>query len=135
MMETITAIRKPEVYSYDEICFLSHVLKCSSKDNVVAKLELMAEKLVADKDRSAVFFMPKSTFDIFSVFQGDNSICEFDLDDVSVLVDGFGMYGKEFPAIIIQHLEKKISVLKDFLASGNLVVPVVSQASEFFVLE
>lgn len=124
MTEDFLICKKEEAYSYDELGFIKQTLQNEN----CKKMNLMQNALAEDKENSAVFFMPKESFDIFSMLQGDSSICDFSLEDIEIILDSVknysGVLGKpqnDYKGTLISKLE----VLKKFLSDGNQVKPIV----------
>lgn len=69
--------------------------------------------------------MPKETYDISSIFQGNISICKIDESDIQNFFDSLNK--KETP-LVLRHISGKLKTLLEYLQEGNSVYPVVIQA-------
>ncbi|MDY2825095.1 MAG: hypothetical protein SOT45_04850, partial [Treponema sp.] len=81
-MKKIFILKKPEVYSFDELSFIKKIVEqsdSSSSENkpVLEKLNKMLLSIEETKENTAVFFMPEATYAVFSIFQGETAICDF----------------------------------------------------------
>ena len=54
------------------------------------KIEKLKSALAQNKTSMAIFFMPKQTFDLFSIIQGQKAICQIDLEDIEKMKKVFG---------------------------------------------
>ena len=130
-MDTETFIaEKVEIYTFDELSFLKECEK-----SPFSVLEKLIQALKDEKEKCVVFFMPESSFKIFSVFQGDNSITSFSLQDASNLLTNVQSFSEKNPLQekLKAHMEKKLSALYDFMQKGNGLVPVkIETDSESF---
>lgn len=126
--KTLKIMPKPEAWAYDELDFLSSLQPPSPLQE---KLLALKDALSQDKTQKAVFFMPKNTFDIFSLFQGDNQICEVILEDACALLDFIQEDGNPVPQAAAAHFCEKLTTLKNYLEAGNSVKPVVISVNDF----
>ena len=109
----IYIINKEEAYTYDELDFISQmILKNGENDQpplpakatdlvtksapstnsqlLLDKIEKLKSALAQNKTSMAIFFMPKQTFDLFSIIQGQKAICQIDLEDIEKMKKVFG---------------------------------------------
>lgn len=136
-MKKIFILKKPEVYSFDELSFIKKSVEqsdSSSSENktVLEKLNKMLLSIEESKENSAVLFMPEATYSVFSIFQGETAICDFSQKDSQQLLDILDS-DKETSEIKL-HVSRKLKILNDFFKDGNSAKPVPSQASEFMEL-
>ncbi len=110
---------KPETYTHDELLL---VKECVELPVLSEKLDLLVSALSDKKDRSAIFFMPKSTFDIFSAFQKNAALCQVQIQDVQDMVQSLDASENSEHKI---RLQKKLKILLDYMNLGNSVVPTV----------
>ena len=54
------------------------------------RIEKLKSALAQNKTSMAIFFMPKQTFDLFSLIQGQKAICQIDLADIEKMEKVFG---------------------------------------------
>lgn len=139
MSDIFYALKKPEVYSHDEIKFLKNCVdsqaeKADEYKALQEKLYEMEKAICANRTDTAIFFMPQTTYDIFSIFQGQNSICNFLKEDAQLLMEALSAANQEENRKYVEHVLQKVKILNDFLSAGNSVQPVPSAASEFFIL-
>lgn len=113
---------KEEAYTYDEILFIKN---CNDEERLKEKLELLAKAVKDNKKTSAIFFMPKASYEISSLFQGDILICEIDKSDIQNFFDFLKCKETSF---IQRHVFGKLKTLLEYLQEGNSVYPVVIQA-------
>ena len=138
MTRTISIIKKEEAYSYDELAFIleniipNAVERRNSLSQVFMKLTESVEK---SRTSQAVFFMPKESFDIIALLQGNNAVCEIKKDDIDALSSAFDFIENRNDDFLYSHLQKKISVLKEYLQSGRAVYPVPIQADDFCIVK
>lgn len=135
MAESISIIKKDEAYSYDELNFLEEKLLPLIKDKTLQTavrktLQSLKESLVDNKNSMAIFFMPQTTFNIFSLIQGDNSICKITEEELEALYKTFELADTCKNQPIYSHLQKKIRVLLEYLQQGNDVTPTAIQVDE-----
>ncbi len=131
----IHTINKEEAYTYDELDFIHKIISTTNKlnssyDVISKKIETLKSAIVQNKTSQAIFFMPKNTFDIFSLIQGQKAICQIELKDVETLEKLCNsMDGKTFAPEggLFSHIQKKIHTLLNFLKSGNTAYPVTIQ--------
>ena len=148
MSRKISIITKEEAYTYDELAFLEEKIlplvdEKRQKSDVGEILRTLKASLENQKDSAAVFFMPQNTFNIFSLIQGDNSICKIGKEDVAALykalsvecLDSTNLIDDGEGRTILSHLRKKLQVLNEYLEQGNEVTPTVIAADNFSVLE
>ena len=134
-MKEISIIKKDEAYTYDELAFIEEKILPLVDDGqtsvVAAVLSSLKASLENQKTSSAVFFMPQNTFNIFSLIQGDNSICKITKENIEALYKTFNLIDDWTSQPILKHLQKKRQVLNDFLQQGNAVTPTVIAADNF----
>ncbi|MCR4741397.1 MAG: hypothetical protein K5866_00790 [Treponema sp.] len=140
MPREIQIIKKEEAYSYDELAFLEEKLLPGVADkNLQTALSEKFKNLMASlqnqKSSMAIFFMPKTSFNIFALIQGDNSICQISKEEIQALYKAFDFIAEKDLEPIHAHLQKKIKVLKDYLQAGNEVSPLPIQADNFSSME
>lgn len=139
MMKEISIIKKDEAYTYDELAFIEESLLPLVTDEQKEATEKILLSLKASlenqKTSAAVFFMPEKAFDIFSLIQGDNSICKITKENIEALCKAFDLADDLAGKPIFNHLKKKLQVLNDYLQQGNAVSPTVIAADNFSVLE
>lgn len=136
-MKKIFILKKPEVYSFDELSFIKKIVEqsdSSSSENkpVLEKLNKMLLSIEETKENTAVFFMPEATYAVFSIFQGETAICDFTQKDSQQIIDILNSENDN--SEIKLHILKKLKILNDFFKDGNSAKPVPSQASEFIEL-
>ena len=136
-MKKIFVLKKPEVYSFDELSFIKKIVEqsdSSSSENkpVLEKLNKMLLSIEETKENTAVFFMPEATYAVFSIFQGETAICDFTQKDSQQIIDILNSENDN--SEIELHILKKLKILNDFFKDGNSAKPVPSQASEFIEL-
>lgn len=136
-MKKIFILKKPEVYSFDELSFIKKIVEQSdslSSENkpVLEKLNKMLLSIEENKENTAVFFMPEATYAVFSIFQGETAICDFAQKDSQQIMDILNSENDN--SEIKLHILKKLKILNDFFKDGNSAKPVPSQASEFIEL-
>ncbi len=140
MKKEILVIKKEEAYTYDELDFLEENLLPLVKDEAqkvtIAKvLNSLKFSLENQKMSSAVFFMPQNTFNIFSLIQGDNSICKINKEDIEALYKVFDLPDEWSGQPVYEHLQKKLKILNEYLLQGNSVTPTVIAADNFSVMK
>ena len=74
--------------------------------------------------------MPQTTFNIFSLLQGDNSICKIQKEDIEALNNTFESIDN-CNQPIFKHFKKKLKILNEYLQEGNSVSPTVIAADNF----
>ena len=136
-MKKIFILKKPEVYSFDELSFIKKIVEqsdSSSSENkaILEKLNKMLLSIEETKENTAVFFMPEATYAVFSIFQGETAICDFTQKDSQQIIDILNSENDN--SEIKLHILKKLKILNDFFKDGNSAKPVPSQASEFIEL-
>lgn len=136
-MKKIFILKKPEVYSFDELSFIKKIVEqsdSSSSENkpVLEKLNKMLLSIEETKENTAVFFMPEATYAVFSIFQGETAICDFAQKDSQQIIDILNSENDN--SEIKLHILKKLKILNDFFKDGNSAKPVPSQATEFIEL-
>lgn len=129
-MEKILVSKKDEMYSYDEFKVIFSMMQ-SANNTVCEKLKMLLTSLEEKKTSMGIFFMPQNTFDIFSIFQGDNSICQIELDDILKMIKAVENIQTEYSEEIKNHLNNKLQVLCKYLEEENKVKPVVIQVDNF----
>lgn len=140
MKKEISIIKKDEAYTYDELAFIEEKILSLVKDDeqkeAVGKiLRSIKASLENQKTSAAVFFMPQNTFNIFSLIQGDNSICKITKENIEALCKAFGFADDITSKPIFSHLKKKLQVLNEYLQQGNAVTPTVIAADNFSMIE
>lgn len=139
MMKEISIIKKDEAYTYDELAFIEErLLPLVTDEQKEATGEILLSlkaSLENQKTSSAVFFMPENTFNIFSLIQGDNSICKITKENIEALYKAFDFITDCENQPIFNHLKKKLKVLNEYLQQGNSVTPTVISADNFSVIE
>ena len=137
-MKEISIIKKDEAYTYDELAFIEEKILPLVDDGqtsvVAAVLSSLKASLENQKTSSAVFFMPQNTFNIFSLIQGDNSICKITKENIETLYKTFNLIDDWTSQPILKHLQKKLQVLNEYLQQGNAVTPTVIAADNFSVM-
>lgn len=140
MMKEISIIKKDEAYTFDELDFLEekllpHVEDDAQKMSAAEVLHSLKASLENQKTSAAVFFMPKNTFNIFSLIQGDNSICKISKENIEALCKAFDLADDLASKPIFIHLKKKLQVLNEYLQQGNEVTPTIIAADNFSLME
>lgn len=139
MMKEISIIKKDEAYTYDELAFIEErllPLVTDEQKEATGKILLsLKASLENQKTSAAVFFMPKNTFNIFSLIQGDNSICKITKENIEALYKAFDFITDCENQPIFNHLKKKLKVLNEYLQQGNAVTPTVIAADNFSMIE
>lgn len=139
MMKEISIIKKDEAYTYDELAFIEErllPLVTDEQKEATGKILLsLKASLENQKTSAAVFFMPENTFNIFSLIQGDNSICKITKENIEALYKAFDFITDCENQPIFNHLKKKLKVLNEYLQQGNAVTPTVIAADNFSVIE
>ena len=148
MTREISIIKKEEAYTYDELNLIEEMLLPLVKDEKEREaagevLRALKESLENQKTSSAVFFMPQNTFNIFSLIQGDNSICKITKENIEALYKALNgmcpgsMYlpDNHSGQLIYKHIQKKLETLNEYLQQGNSVSPTVIAADNFSVIE
>lgn len=136
-MKKLFILKKLEVYSFDELSFIKKIVEqsdSSPSENkpVLEKLNKMLLSIEETKENTAVFFMPETTYAVFSIFQGETAICDFAQKDSQQIIDILNSENDN--SEIKLHISKKLKILNDFFKDGNSAKPVPSQASEFIEL-
>ena len=139
MNTELTIINKEEAYTYDELIFLEEKLlplvadeaQKSALSKIFGSLKASLEN---HKTSMAVFFMPQNTFNIFSLIQGDNSICKITKENITALYRAFDLIA-DCSNPVYSHLQKKTKTLCDYLEQGNEVIPTAITADNFSKLE
>ena len=140
MKKELSIINKEEAYTYDELDFLEEKLlplitDDGQKQATGKLLRILKASLENQKTSSAVFFMPQNTFNIFSLIQGDNSICQITKENIEALCKAFVLIDDFAGQAIYCHLHKKLQTLKEYLEQGNAVTPTVITADNFTSLQ
>ncbi len=136
MAREISIIKKEEAYTYDELDFLEEkllplVADQTQKAAAALVLSSLKASLENQKTSMAIFFMPQNTFNIFSLIQGDNSICKVQKENIEVLYKAFDLIDDWESKTIYKHLHNKIKTLKEYLQQGNAVTPTAITADNF----
>ncbi len=139
MAREISIIKKEEAYTYDELNLIEEKLLPLVKDEkergaAGEVLRALKESLENQKNSSAVFFMPQNTFNIFSLIQGDNSICKINKENIEALYKAFDLIDDCDRQPVFSHLKKKLQTLYEYLQRGNAVTPTVIAADNFLTL-
>lgn len=140
MSRKITIIKKEEAYTYDEVNFLEEKLLPliadeKQKESTGEVLSSLKSSLENQKTSAAIFFMPQNTFNIFSLIQGNNSICKIEKENIEAIYSTFDLIDNFDKQPIYKHLQKKVQTLKEYLQQGNAVTPTVIAADNFTVME
>lgn len=139
MKNEISIIKKDEAYTHDELAFIEErLLPLVTDEQKEATGEILLSlkaSLENQKTSAAVFFMPKNTFNIFSLIQGDNSICKITKENIESLCKAFDLADDLASKPIFSHLKKKLQVLNEYLQQGNEVTPTVIAADNFSLME
>ena len=136
MAREISIIKKEEAYTYDELDLLEEKLLPLVADSVQKAatgrlLKDLKASLENQKNSMAIFFMPQNTFNIFSLIQGDNSICKVQKENIEVLYKAFDLIDDWESKPIYKHLHNKIKTLNEYLLQGNSVTPTAITADNF----
>ena len=140
MSREISIINKEEAYTYDELDFLEEKLLPLVADNgqklaVGQLLSSLKTSLENQKASMVIFFMPQNTFNIFSLIQGDNSICKIAKENIEALYFTFALIDDQASQPIYKHLQKKLKTLYEYLEQGNAVTPTAITADNFTILQ
>ncbi|MCR5284041.1 MAG: hypothetical protein K6D95_00430 [Treponema sp.] len=140
MAREISIIKKEEAYTYDELNLIEEkllplVTDEGQKISAGEVLRALKESLENQKNSSAVFFMPQNTFNIFSLIQGDNSICKINKENIEALCKVVALLDDIEGQEIYKHIQKKLDTLNEYLQQGNMVTPTVIAADNFSVME
>ena len=140
MTKEISIIKKEEAYTYDELDFLKEKLLPLMKDeeekiSAGQLLNNLKASLENQKTSAAVFFMPQNTFNIFSLIQGDNSICKITKENIEALYKTFNLADDYDNQPIYDHLKVKLHTLNEYLQQGNEVSPTVITADNFSTMK
>ena len=140
MTKEISIIKKEEAYTYDELDFLKEKLLPLMKDEEekIAAGQLLNNlkaSLENQKTSAAVFFMSQNTFNIFSLIQGDNSICKITKENIEALYKTFNLADDYDNQPIYDHLKVKLHTLNEYLQQGKEVSPTVITADNFSTME
>lgn len=140
MSRQIAIIKKEEAYTFDEVNFLEEKLLPliadeEQKEATVEVLSRLKASLENQKTSAAIFFMPQNTFNIFSLIQGDNSICKIEKENIEAIYSAFDLIDDFEKQPIYKHLQKKVQTLNEYLQQGNAVTPTVIAADNFTVME
>ena len=139
MMKEISIIKKDEAYTYDELAFIEErllpLVTDEQKETAEKILFSLKASLENQKTSAAVFFMPEKAFDIFSLIQGDNSICKITKENIEALYKVFALIDDRESQAIFSHLKKKLQVLNEYLQQGNEVTPTIIAADNFSLME
>lgn len=140
MVREISIIKKEEAYTYDELNLIEEKLlplvsDKGQKSSAGEVLRALKKSLENQKNSAAIFFMPQNTFDIFSLIQGDNSICKITRENIEALCKVFDLAGNQANQPVYRHIQKKVQTLNEYLQQGNAVTPTVISADNFSVME
>lgn len=130
-MKTIT---KDELYTFDELVLIKQSLekenqKSGNFADELKILGLLMEGTGNNPEKTAVFFMPLQTFNIFAMIQGDNSLCSIKTENLEKIFSVFQKNEKQLLNATEDEKSlicKKLKVLLEFLRSGNEVKPVIT---------
>lgn len=140
MARKISIIKKEEAYTYDELNLIEEKLlplvadegeRCAAGE----VLRALKKSLENQKNSAAIFFMPQNAFNIFSLIQGDNSICKITRENIEALCKVFDLAGNQANQPVYRHIQKKVQTLNEYLQQGNAVTPTVISADNFSVME
>lgn len=140
MSRQIAIIKKEEAYTFDEVNFLEEkllplIMEEEQKKTTGKVLSRLKKSLENQKNSAAIFFMPQNTFNIFSLIQGDNSICQINKENIEAMYEAFGLITDCDKQPIYKHLQKKVQTLNEYLQQGNAVTPTVIAADNFSMME
>lgn len=134
MPRELSIINKEEAYSYDELTLLEEkilpLVADAQKAEAGEVLRSLKASLENQKNSMAIFFMPQNTFNIFSLIQGDNSICRIQKENIQALYKAFDFFD-EAGQSVYAHLHQKLKVLNEYLEKGNAVTPTAITADNF----
>ena len=113
--------KKNELYTADELCTIKTALSETTEKSasLIEKITKM-QNSIKDKHKQALFFMPAQTYNLFSVFQNQNAICDINENDIKAVISILEK------SSLPQRLMEKLNVLNDFLQQDNTVYPVVT---------
>ena len=119
--------QKDELYTADELFSIKTALceTCGKEENLIEKITKM-QNSIRDRNRQAIFFMPEKTYNLFSIFQGQNAICDIGKNDIKTLLDLLERTSLSNKNPQISQIIKKLKILNEFLQQGNVVKPVVT---------
>lgn len=140
MVREISIIKKEEAYTYDELNLIEEkllplVTDEGQKSAAGEVLRALKKSLENQKNSAAIFFMPQNAFNIFSLIQGDNSICKITRENIEALCKVFDLAGNQANQPVYRHIQKKVQTLNEYLQQGNAVTPTVISADNFSVME
>ena len=140
MAREISIINKEEAYTYDELELIEEkllplVADEAQKVAAAQVLNSLKRSLENQKASMAIFFMPQNTFNIFSLIQGDNSICKITKENIEALYNAFALIDDWKSQPLFCHLHKKLKLLNDYLEQGNAVTPTAITADNFTILK
>ena len=140
MIRNISIIQKDEAYTYDELSFIEDnicpLISDKSQQTVVSEiLRSLKARIENHKNSMAIFFMPQNTFDIFSLLQGDNSICKIQKENIEAMYKVFDLIDNCIKQPLYSHLQKKLKILNEYLQQGNEVSPTAIAADNFSTME
>lgn len=121
--------QKDELYTADELFSIKTALceTCGKEANLIEKITKM-QNSIRDRNRQAIFFMPEKTYNLFSIFQGQNAICDIGKNDIKTLLKLLERTSLSNKNSQISQIIKKLKILNEFLQQGNVVKPVVTAA-------
>lgn len=133
MNQEIFLMMKDEAYTYDELSFLAEkvlpfVEELNDRKELEDKLTAFTDSLKAGRDKTALFFMPEASFQMFSLLTGDNSISCININDIKEILTALNLVKDSSLEFMKNHLSKKMEVLYKYLEEGNGVKPVPIQA-------
>lgn len=140
MVREISIIKKEEAYTYDELNLIEEkllplVTDEGQKSAAGEVLRALKKSLENQKNSAAIFFMPQNAFNIFSLIQGDNSICKITRENIEALCKVFDLAGNQANQPVYRHIQKKVQTLNEYLQQGNAVTPTVISADNLSVME
>ena len=121
--------KKNELYTADELCAIKTALSETTEKSasLIEKITKM-QNSIRDRNRQAIFFMPEKTYNLFSIFQGQNAICDIGKNDIKTLLKLLERTSLSNKNSQISQIIKKLKILNEFLQQGNVVKPVVTAA-------
>ena len=133
MNQEIFLMMKDEAYTYDELSFLAEkvlpfVEALNVRNELEDKLTAFTDSLKDKRDKTALFFMPEASFQMFSLLTGDNSISCININDIKEILTALNLVKDSSLEFMKNHLSKKLEVLYKYLEEGNGVKPVPIQA-------
>lgn len=118
MTSSVYICQKPEAYTWHELSFLQESV---TSQDLKSKLQNLMDLLKEKTDSSAIFFMPKTSFDIFSFFQAQQNTPQFSNQDFAQIYSQVSLVHQSNPTKMSAHMEQKTKVLADFQNQVNPV--------------